>query len=35
MDSLPWYEQGLSTRLVTLEEMFEKSTLKLEQSFEI
>ena len=29
------YEQGLSNRLVTLEEMFEKSTLKLEEYFEI
>jgi len=30
---IPW--QGLSNRLVTLDEMFEKSTLKLEENFEI
>jgi 4,5-dihydroxyphthalate decarboxylase len=29
------YEQGLSKRLVTLEEMFEKSTLNLEENFTI
>ncbi len=29
------YEQGLSKRLLTLEEMFEKTTLDLEENFEI
>ena len=29
------YEQGLSKRLVTLEEMFDKSTLDLEENFTI
>ena len=29
------YEQGLSKRLVSIEEMFEKSTLNLEENFVI